>query len=146
MGVIKYLCEADLPDPVWSAGPYEGWATGELTAKLAPSHCLLLWQLHSKTTSTICKTPSTHRKLKGSIGSSGVTRELHGIFLLLRVLLASREPLHVSDKDTVLTSAIWISAIILVVPEAIQKTSSKVSEIQHWASFILESFSISLKP
>ena len=69
--------------------------------------------------------------LKAQEAHVGVTRELHSIFLLLMVLLASREPLHVSDTDTVVTIAIWISAIILIVPEVIQKTSSQVSETQH---------------
>lgn len=82
----------------WSSSPslvcrtYEGWAiVADCQAGSQPLPATS-WQLHSKTTSTICKPkhPQEAQRLKRL---KWRTRELHGIFLLLRVLLGFQEPL-----------------------------------------------------
>lgn len=115
------------------------WLFGELTSCQAGS------QTSRVTLTTVApgllrvsgKSQAPTRSLKVQEAQGVVTGEPHIIFLLLMVLLASREPLHASDR--VLTSTIWTSANILFIPQVIQKIS-KVSETKHWAPFTLEKF------
>lgn len=87
---IKYLCGADLPTPVWSAGP---WLFAELNG------CQAGFQLPPVTLTTAASgLLGPFAKPWAPIGSSEAqepqpvaTRELHSILPLLMVLLVSRE-------------------------------------------------------
>lgn len=135
----------------WSAGPCEGWATSAIWGadrlpSWLPAITCYFDNCSFRVTTAICKTLSTNRHSKAEESKAVAPRGLHSTLLLPGVLLAPRETTSCSRHSTVPTSAVCTSAIIPVVPEVIQKTSSKeVSETQHWAPFILESFSISLK-
>lgn len=114
------------------------WLFGELTACQTgsqPSTTTCYFDnCGFRATRAICKAPSTYRKLQGSKCPSCSHQETPG---------------HSSPNGAARfrgTTSTWVSAIIPVVPRVIQKTSSKkVSETQHWASLMVESFLLSLK-